>query len=122
MGMPKIRNEMKTVEKLQEIMTYYEASRQAGHTTLMKQGTDNYKGEKLILVHSLNAGTDLGYNRKELVSWGDLSKLRGNKKPLAIDNGTMWSILRDTIHDISILEEENRDMQAKLDVIRKIVK
>jgi hypothetical protein len=118
-----IPKKMKALNKLKELLTYYEGSRQSGHTTLMRKGTDHYaERKKFVLAFNAAHGDNMGFKVDEVISWQNLSKLRGHNKPLAIDNGSMLMILRDTISEIEVLEEENRALRGKIDIIRKLVK
>ena len=79
--------EMKRV--LEELNAYYQTTRQAGHTTLMKRGTSNYEQRKLVLVHNMSYGRDLNIPKDEIVTLNSLDRLRGHDLPLVIDNGTL---------------------------------
>lgn len=114
---------MKSVAyKLQELLTYYLATRQCGHTTLMKQGRDNYTGQKLILAADYKSGKELSSDpNKEVISLNSLEKLRGSNKPLAIDNATMTILLQDTLDELLRLENENKKLKEIKNNILKIL-
>lgn len=113
---------MKILNKLEELLAYYETTRQAGHTTLMRTGTDAYDRKKLVLAHNADHGANLGFKPDEVISWQNLSKLKGHNKPLAIDNGALYGILRDTINEMIKMEDETKNLEAKLELIRRILK
>jgi hypothetical protein len=114
---------MKTIEKLNELLAYYYATRQCGHTMLMKEGTEHYDREILVLARDMSAGDNLNLNSKQIVSWSsNLDKLRGQNKPLAIDNGTMMIILRETLLEFELLEDENETLKKQRNQILKILK
>lgn len=106
------------LQKLEMLRNYYEVTRNVGHTTLMKMGTDNYDRPKLVLTITKNHGLDLGLKSEETVGWNNLKGLIGHKEPLAIDDGTMWVILNDLIPYIEELEQD----RYKLHLIKNIVK
>ena len=112
---------MKIEKKLEKLFHYYLATRQVGHTTLMKEGINHYDKDFFVLTMNMNHGDDMGLNLKNIVSWQNLDKLQGHKRPLAIDNGTMAELLIDAIMRIDALVEENKELtkQNKLIIVRK---
>lgn len=96
---------MKIKEKLEELRIYY-LRRKLGNTTLMKEGTNNYTKDKLVVTYDHNYGRDLGIKDNERISWRNLKTLRGHNKPLAIDNSVMSIMLNETLDLIDELEEE----------------
>lgn len=97
---------MRIKEKLKGLLIYYGTGRQVGHTTLMMEGTDHYQKEKLVLVHNKNYGDELGFKNGEIVSWKNLDRLCGHRKPMVIDNAALIEILSDTLDEIERLEKE----------------
>lgn len=112
---------MKVKEKLRHLLTYYETSRRVGHTALMKEGTNHYEKEKLVLNYNMSSGDELGFKRNEIVSWQNLERLCGQRKPMVIDNGVLCVILSDTIKEIEALENENRKLKEQKGNILKIL-
>lgn len=103
-------------EKLEILRNYYVATRQVGHTTLMKEGTDNYEREKLVLTYNKNHGAELGIKPQQVISWYNLN-INGYSAALAIDNGTMQIMLEETLKYINELENDRR----KLNKIKSII-
>lgn len=101
---------MKIKKQLEELLYYYMSTRAVGHTTLMKKGTDNYDKPYCILTHNTEAGSVLGFDRRNIVTVNSLDRLRGSSRPLAIDNGAMIELLIDVIMRIESLEEENKKL------------
>ena len=101
---------MKIKKQLEDLLYYYMATRATGHTTLMKQGTDNYDKPFCILTHNAEAGSSLGFNQKNVVTLNSLDRLRGSSRPIAIDNGAMIELLISAIMRIESLEEENKKL------------
>jgi hypothetical protein len=104
---------METIEKLKELRHYYLANRKKGHTTLMKEGTNNVE-DKFILSYSKKDHNFLGVKPGEVVSWGNLYQLRGQDKPLVIDNGAMLQILDDTLDLIVELELKHQNLKRSI--------
>ena len=111
---------MKIKEKLELLYSYYFVTRGAGHTTLMKVGTYENPTEKFILVHNTKFRGELKCKPSELVSWNCLDKLRGAKKPLAIDNAVMLLLLKESINEICRLEQEIEKLRNKNSFFTKI--
>jgi hypothetical protein len=117
----KTRNTMKTLDKLKELKYYYMATRNVGHTTLMKEGFINYSKPKAILSTHLVDYQEFKCNRNEVVSLESLDRLRGSSRSLAIDNGAMIVLLTESINTIEKLEEENRGLNNKIREIKEII-
>jgi len=96
--------EMKRV--LEELNAYYQTTRQAGHTTLMKRGTSNYERKKLVLLHNMSYGRDLNIPKDEIVTLNSLDRLRGHDLPLVIDNATLTTIFSKTLVEMDTLVEQ----------------
>ena len=109
---------MKVIEKLRMLRDYFEMTRNVGHTTLMKEGTNNYKRDKLILAPKKEYYSFFECKSSEVISWDNLNALIGHKKPLIIDNGTMWVLLNESLKEITKLEKDSE----QLNKIKKIVK
>lgn len=112
---------MKIEKKLEKLLHYYLATRQVGHTTLMKEGTNHYDKDFFVLTMNMKHGDAIELNPKNIISWENLDKLHGHNRPLAIDNGLMTELLIDTILRIEALEEENKKLikDSKKIYIRK---
>lgn len=100
---------MKIKEKLETIHHYYVKNRQAGHTSLMRNGV-LHTDKKLVLVHKPMSDI-FGCKNQDQVSWHSLHKLIGQDKPLAIDNGVMTLMLQEAIEEIERLEEDSLKLQ-----------
>jgi hypothetical protein len=95
---------MKIREKLEALRNYFEVTRRVGHTTLLKEGTNNYNKDKLVLAYKKEDYGNLNCKPSEIISWRNLDGLNGRKKPLAIDNGVMWLMLKEAVEYIDELE------------------
>ena len=109
---------MKIKEKLAILRNYYEITRKSGHTSLMKNGTDNYDRDKLILGLKKCESSFLNVKSNELIPWDNLNALIGQKKPLAIDNAIIYEILNETLEYIKELEM----YKEQINDIQKIIK
>lgn len=96
---------MKIKETLKELRTYYQMSRQVGHTHVMLNGAVN-SPKALVLVGNLQQGMDLQpkLHPIQVVTLGSISTLRGKSAPLAIDNAAMWLLLDRSVREIERLE------------------
>lgn len=101
---------MKIKKQLEDLIYYYMATRAVGHTTLLKKGTDNYDKPYCVLTHNTEAGSVLGFDRKNIITLNSLDRLRGSARPMAIDNGAMIELLINAIMRIENLEEENKKL------------
>jgi len=113
---------MNIKSRLRHLLDYYLINRQVGHTRLLKEGTDNYKGEKYILCFNMKHGENLGFDpNKEVISWQSMEKLRSHNKPIVIDNGTMVVILQESLKEIIKLENEIIKLKIQKKEIMKIL-
>lgn len=113
---------MSIKSKLKYLHDYYLINRRVGHTRLLKEGTDNYKGDKFILCYNMEHGKAMGFNpNKEVLSWQSMEKLLGHKKPLAIDNETIIVILDETLKEINKLENEIQKFKEQRKQLIKIL-
>ena len=99
-------------EVLQTLDVYYQTTRQAGYTTLMKRGTSNYERKKLVMVHNMSYGRELRIPNDELVTPNSLDRLRGHDLPLMIDNGALSEIFRASHQEYTRLEKQRDTMRA----------
>ena len=107
---------MNILDKLREIVAYYEATRQVGHTTLMKMGIEN-QPDSVLLAHNMDSGNrivDRIKPKPKVVSLNSLHNLRGMKKPMAIDNGALQFILAEAADEIHELQIENAKLTVRL--------
>ena len=105
---------MNIKKKLETLLTYYQATRAKGHSTLLKNGTENNAGgEFFILVHKMDCPVYDAYDINEKVSLYNLDKLRGHNKPLAIDNAALLELFSESLMKIEALEEENKKLRKQ---------
>jgi len=111
---------MNIKDKLVALRNYFEVTRQAGHTTLLKEGVNNYKRDKFILAYKKEEHTHFDCKPSEIVSWQGMneSTFIGHNKPLAIDNGVMWLMLDEALQYIETLELDSQCLKE----ITKIIK
>lgn len=100
------RTKQELLEFAKQLKTYYDLTRQVGHTTAMLKGADNT--DCIVVSHEYVMGKhiqDMSSKKKNLdvISQNMLCELRGCRKPLLIDNAVMWLLLDDII---SCLEEQ----------------
>ena len=105
---------MNTLEKIRILRDYYDVTRKAGHTTLMKEGTKNYKEDFFIVAPTKNYNGEMECKPEQVVSWNTLKNLYGNKKPLAFDNSMMHLMLNEICEHMQDLENENNRLKRTL--------
>lgn len=108
------------LDRLEILLSYYKENRQVGHTTLMREGVSHYDKEKLVLTHSLAHSNDLGCKDDEIISWNSIDKLRGHKKPIAIDNATMFLMLSEAISEIEKINKENEELRKEISKFKQL--
>lgn len=110
---------MNIKDKLDTIRVYFLTSRQAGHSTLMNVGTNNFNGDKLVLVLDKRHGDEMGLKTSEMVSLDSLHKLRGHNAPLVIDNGVLIEIFDQSLLKYIDLENDARKERIKFNLAMK---
>ena len=86
----------KTLQKLASVISTL-STRQVGHTTLMKKGTDSYDRPFGVIVHSMDFGKQvLGENPNgKAFTLNTIDSSNGSKIPLVFDNHTLAKFLGD---------------------------
>jgi len=110
---------MDVKDTLDTIRVYFLTTRQAGHSTLMNEGTNNFDGDKLVLVIDRKHGDQMGLKRSEMVSLDSLHKLKGHNTPLAIDNGVLIEIFDQAVLKYVELENEAKKERIKFNLALK---
>ena len=110
---------MDVKDTLDTIRVYFLTSRQVGHSTLMNVGTNNFDGDKLVLVRDRKHGDKMGLKRSEMVSLDSLHKLKGHNTPLAIDNGVLIEIFDQAVLKYVELENEAKKERIKFNLALK---
>ena len=108
---------MNIKKKLETIIQYYQSTRQVGHTTLMKKGTDNYDKPFFVLTYSMVHGETMGFDVTNTISYQNPDKLKGHTRPLVIDNAVIPEILGDALMRIEALEQENEKLKNRNQLI-----
>ena len=106
-------------KKLNTLLRYYLSSRGVGHSTLMVDGVKNAGKDIVVIVPSLLYGERFKKEHGcEIATIDSVDRLRGSKKPIAIDNGTMIQLLDDSLETIEgltsivdSLENENNNLK-----------
>lgn len=109
---------MNAKSQLIELAQYLELSRRAGHTTAMMEGAKS--ADCIVLAHN-QAGADL---LKTLEPKGKVvalpaiaTQLKGERKPLLVDNAAMAAILSLALGEISRLEKKVAGMKKAAQAI-----
>lgn len=102
---------MNTKDKLRTLHTYYFATRNTGHTQLLKEGIKRFKKDFFVLSDDTRDCLFLEIEPEQTISWKYMEKLKGHQRPIAIDNSAMISLLYDALHEIETLEEENERLR-----------
>jgi hypothetical protein len=105
-----------TYEKIKLLKNYYELTRKAGHTRLMKQGTKNYEEPFFIITPTMNYNGEMECKPDGVVSWNNLKKLYGSKRPIAFDNSTLGVIFEEITDYIEDLQRENEKLKRTLKI------
>ena len=112
--------EIKTI--LQSIAHYYSATRQVGHTTLMKEGLENTENPALVCLHAHDYAQhfdDSPMKYYECVALNELHpKLLGQNKPLVFDNEAIRQLCLMSLEKIVQLENKLKDNEDFFDDLR----
>jgi len=111
------------MKSLEELYNYYFCSRGAGHTELMKKGSENYD-KKFILVVGSSARP---YIKNEnlnatIFTLNDIAsyKLRGLKYPIIFDNSAMMDLFIEIADEKKYLKDENMLLNSKIELLNTI--
>jgi len=112
---------------MKDFFNYVKANRQVGHTKLLKEGINNYKGEFVILGATMEHAQRLKKESKNKnaipVSIQTFSKkTMGGHYPIAFDNYTITEIFENDVRKIENLENDiiklNRKVKKAKDRIK----
>ncbi len=109
---------MDILRQLKEIQTYYEVTRQAGHTVGMINGIKETENP-VVMVANLDQGRHLKKTVEKLpkntvfYSINSPHGLRGYKKPLFIDNAAMWMLCKKAAEEIERLEVKCKVLESR---------
>ena len=100
------------MRNLGELLYYYHNTRGAGHTALLKDGTNNYKGKFILIASNKNHARDIA---RENIYATPMSldavlqdrRLKGVRLPIALDNSAVTHILD------GVIELENECAEAE---------
>lgn len=97
---------MNIKEKLLDLKTYYETTRQVGHTTKMINGAKS--GKCLVLTHNMQMEKHIKNMCKNkemiIVSLKSRNFIRGFNLPLLIDNAAMYELICDTLKELDKIQ------------------
>lgn len=113
---------MKTLEKLEFLLDYYQATRGIGHSTLIKKGTDNYDQPFMVLTCNSEGDPFIDVNKEDIVSIESLNRVIGKRKPMVIDNGAVIKLLYETILTIDTLQKENKQLKETIRLVDTILR
>jgi hypothetical protein len=109
---------------LTELVRYYDSNRGVGHTAAMLTGAQNM-GECLVVaanqadVAHLWKGPDTSFVVVSLSNL-ELGDARGHKFPMVLDNHALTELARQSLGEISRLEDKIREMKAVAQAIADV--
>ena len=89
---------------LEELHHYFKTTRQVGHTTAMLEGAKNSDCIVLVKNHEHRKLLERIHPGLKTTTLYSPNALRGQNKPLLIDNDTMVEILSMALHEIEVAE------------------
>jgi hypothetical protein len=113
-----------SIEKAEQIVRYLEINRQVGHTTAILEGAKNV--DALVIAHNFDWAQELSnpnfqkpYTGEKFelkrrnpnsqistLSLSSLNNLRGEHRPILLDNAALYVLLRDIVNYTSALEDK----------------
>ena len=99
---------MTIVDKLQRLLFYYDCTRRVGHTRAVLQGVERVPC--IIMAHTYGWALDLSRQcATGTIPFGwsgaDFDVLRGQQRPLVLDNSAMVALLREALGEIDRLSD-----------------
>ena len=98
--------------KLESLRIYFTTARGVGHTTLVKNGFDNYNSDKFILTTNMDRGHQFKCRTSEIVTLDSLHKLCACNRPMVVDNSVLIVLFSETLLEL-------KKMDAKLYLANK---
>jgi hypothetical protein len=96
---------MDILSKLDILLCYYIATRAVGHTHTLIHGADEQTNGTVVLAVNMKYAEEIARQCYQAtpVSWSGLERLRGQRKPLVIDNSAMLCLLSEAVVEITNL-------------------
>lgn len=95
--------------KLTTLLSYYGGTHRQGHTQAVLRGAKN--SNCLVLVSNSQESKDIRLDNRKTISLEFLDGLKGQNKPLLIDNSAIIQILRDALRVINQQKEEKSNLE-----------
>ena len=96
---------------LKELVTYYECTRQVGHTTAVIEGLRN-KPKAIFVTHSLDNGDYFKLDDLHIIKIDYIgSSLRGHNRPIVFDNAALHVIFNEALEKIESLEAKTSNQE-----------
>lgn len=95
----KIKHAKEILDITENLLTSYIKLRNKGHTTLLKEGTDNYRGNKIIIVSNSRVKDNLFKGQKDILYLDHFKTnlnypiLSNIESAITIDNSAMMELL-----------------------------
>jgi hypothetical protein len=98
--------------QLSILLTYWQSTRQIGHTTLMLTGVVNEpRGLLLVANQDQKKYLSKSVNKDQMITIHELQELRGVRKPLVVDHFALRVMLNDVLEK---LQAEKSILEGKL--------
>ena len=106
---------------LKELVTYYECTRQVGHTTAVIEGLKN-KPRAIVVTHSLDNGNCFKLNDLHIIKLDYIgNSLREHNRPIVFDNAALHVIFNEALEKIESLEtktsNQEKDVFDDIDIL-----
>jgi len=113
---------------LKSFLTYYDVSRQSGHTTVMFEGIKNLPETQtaIVVAQNFNHAKMLEQEHQHpnvyyVTPYSADARLRGRKGPMLFDNFALINIFEEAYHSIEKLERDVMMANNKLAAIKSIL-
>ena len=93
--------------------------RRVGNTSLMKEGINNYQGDKILVAYNNEHGNTILEDKTDgisIVSVNNIESLIGSNKPIAFDNFALHIIFEEALREINRLQEQVDALKLKVEI------
>ena len=103
--------------KSEILSDYYSVRRRVGHTTAMLNGAMSDKNIIVIVAHKAQKD-HIELPKEQMVTLGELERLRGLKKPVLIDHYALQIIFSELNKELHAKDEIIKDLESEVKYIK----
>lgn len=103
---------------MSKLVDYYFVRRRVGHTSAMLNGARSDKNIVVVVAHKAQINY-IELPKEQMITLGELDKLKGLKKPVLIDHYALQIMFHELNKELNNKDEQIKDLKAKIKYLEK---